>query len=50
MTLPALLHAEGPDPLRAAIATLVHAATGVGYDHRSQLLEAARQIVFAAGS
>ncbi|SDH18624.1 hypothetical protein [Pseudonocardia oroxyli] len=45
MTLPALLHAAEPDPLRAAIATLVQAATGVGYDRRHSLLEAARRVL-----
>ncbi|MCO7192037.1 MULTISPECIES: hypothetical protein [Pseudonocardia] len=44
MTLPAMLHAAEPDPLRAAIATLVHAATGVGYDRRGLLLTAAHQV------
>jgi len=45
MTLPALLHAAEPDPLRAAIASLMHAATAVGNDSRQLLIDAARRVV-----
>lgn len=45
MTLPAILAAADPDPLRAAIAALVHCATGVGYDRRSALLHSARHVL-----
>lgn len=38
MTLPALLFAANPDPLRAAIASVLHATVGVGFDRRDALL------------
>jgi hypothetical protein len=39
MTFPALRHAD-PDTLRAAVACLVHAGTGAGYDRRPALVGA----------
>ena len=38
MSMPALLAAADPDPLRAAIAGVVHASVGVGFDRRDALL------------
>jgi hypothetical protein len=47
MTLPSLLAAADPNPLRAAVAALVHAAVGVGYDRRGALLADARLLLNA---
>lgn len=45
MTFPALLSAANPDPLRAAVASLVHASAAVAHDQRAALLADARRIL-----
>lgn len=39
-SMPALLFAAHPDPLRAAVASVAHAIVGVGPDRRDALLTA----------
>jgi hypothetical protein len=47
MTLPALLAAADPNPLRAAVAAVMHAAAGVGHDRRGALLADVRRLLDA---